>query len=53
MKFGYVIAPATGALITILLVRRYELTQDQVYEIKEELARRRAEKGALPAAVPQ
>ena len=49
MKLAYVVAPATGALITILLVRRYELTQDQVYEIKEELARRRAAKNALEA----
>ena len=42
MKLSYVAAPATGALITILLVQRYELTQEQVYQIKDELARRRA-----------
>jgi GPH family glycoside/pentoside/hexuronide:cation symporter len=48
MKWAYVIAPAAGALVTILLVRRYELSQDQVYEIKDELARRRAAAAGSP-----
>ena len=51
MKFAYVVAPATGAVITILLVRRYELSQDQVYEIKDELARRRSATGKSVVAV--
>jgi GPH family glycoside/pentoside/hexuronide:cation symporter len=49
MKLAYVVAPATGALITIFLIRRYELSQDKVYEIKDELARRRAAKN-VPSA---
>ncbi len=49
MKFAYVVAPAAGALVTILLARRYELSQDQVYQIKDELARRRAAAAAAPA----
>jgi GPH family glycoside/pentoside/hexuronide:cation symporter len=42
MKLSYVLLPATGALISLLFARRYKLTQDQLYEIKDELARRRA-----------
>ena len=38
-------------LITIFLVQRYELTQDKVYEIKDELARRRAAAGQTPTPV--
>jgi GPH family glycoside/pentoside/hexuronide:cation symporter len=47
MKLIYVAAPATGAVITILLARRYDLNQNLVYDIKAEIARRRAAKGAL------
>jgi GPH family glycoside/pentoside/hexuronide:cation symporter len=49
MKLAYVVGPATGSLLTLFFVHRYELSQDQVYEIKEELARRRAAKNLLSA----
>ena len=42
MKFSYFLMPFLGALLTFLLMSRYELTEDRVYEIKAELARRRA-----------
>jgi GPH family glycoside/pentoside/hexuronide:cation symporter len=41
MKFSYVLAPAIGAAATIWFIRRYALTQTQMYKIKDELARRR------------
>jgi GPH family glycoside/pentoside/hexuronide:cation symporter len=53
MKLTYVVAPATGALLTFFFIHRYELSQDQVYEIKEELTRRRAAKNVLSADVLQ
>jgi GPH family glycoside/pentoside/hexuronide:cation symporter len=46
MKFSYVVAPLLGAILTLILIRGYDLSQDQVYEIKEELTRRRALKAA-------
>jgi len=42
MKTAYVIAPATGAVIALWLLRRYELSEARSYEIKAELARRHA-----------
>jgi Na+/melibiose symporter-like transporter len=53
MKLAYVVGPATGALLTFFFIHRYELSQDQVYEIKEELARRRAAKNGLSADILQ
>ena len=41
MKWSYIIFPAVGALFTLYFIGRYLLTQDQVYSIKDELARRR------------
>jgi GPH family glycoside/pentoside/hexuronide:cation symporter len=41
MKFWYFLAPFTGALAALILIRKYELGEDRVYEIKAELARRR------------
>jgi GPH family glycoside/pentoside/hexuronide:cation symporter len=46
MKASYVVAPLLGALLTLFFIQRYDLTQDEVYLIKDELARRRAR---LPA----
>ncbi len=43
MKFCYVLAPAIGAAATIWFVRHYALTQTQMYQIKDELARRRGQ----------
>jgi GPH family glycoside/pentoside/hexuronide:cation symporter len=48
MKAAYVIAPATGAVIALWLMRRYELSEARSYEIKAELARRHA--AAAPAS---
>ena len=42
MKTAYVIAPATGAVIALWLLRYYELSEGRSYEIKAELVRRRA-----------
>ncbi len=42
MKAAYVVAPATGAVIALWLMRRYDLTEARSYEIKAELARRHA-----------
>ena len=42
MKFLYFLAPFTGALLALLLIQRYDLNEQRVYEIKDELARRRA-----------
>ena len=38
----YIVFPALGALFTLYFIGRYLLTQDKVYAIKDELARRRA-----------
>lgn len=43
MKWSYFAMPFAGALLTFLLMNRYELTEDRVYEIKAELAKRHAE----------
>jgi GPH family glycoside/pentoside/hexuronide:cation symporter len=43
MKWSYVLAPMTGALLALLLMRKYTLTEPQAYAIKDELARRRVE----------
>ncbi|MFH1498742.1 MAG: MFS transporter [Verrucomicrobiota bacterium] len=48
MKFSYFAMPFFGALVALLLMQRYELGEDKVYEIKAELARRHA--AAAPAA---
>jgi GPH family glycoside/pentoside/hexuronide:cation symporter len=42
MKWSYIIFPALGALAALYCVSRYRLNQDEVYRIKDELARRRA-----------
>jgi Na+/melibiose symporter-like transporter len=41
MKYCYAGAPAIGAAITLLFTYRYNLSQDKIYAIKDELARRR------------
>jgi GPH family glycoside/pentoside/hexuronide:cation symporter len=48
MKFSYFFAPFLGALTALFLIRRYELSEAAVYEIKQALAQRRA--GQQPAA---
>jgi GPH family glycoside/pentoside/hexuronide:cation symporter len=50
MKTAYVVAPATGALIALWLLQRYELSENRSYEIKNELAQRRAASAALPSS---
>ena len=42
MKLSYILFPALAAMLTLVFIQRYQLTQDQLYEIKGELARRRA-----------
>jgi GPH family glycoside/pentoside/hexuronide:cation symporter len=49
MKYCYAAAPAAGALLALWLIRRYDLTESRVYEIKDALARRRAESAPLPS----
>jgi GPH family glycoside/pentoside/hexuronide:cation symporter len=48
MKGSYILFPALGALLTLFFVHRYQLTQDQVYSIKDELTRRRTELADAP-----
>jgi glycoside/pentoside/hexuronide:cation symporter, GPH family len=52
MKLSYVIIPAIGATATIWFVRHYALTQSRMYQIKDELARRRALAAAADAETP-
>lgn len=47
MKYCYVVVPAVGALVVMLLIRRYGLSEEDVYGIKAELTRRRAAAGAV------
>ncbi|HEY0945088.1 MAG TPA: MFS transporter [Opitutaceae bacterium] len=42
MKFSYFALPFTGAVVAFWLMRRYDLDEDRVYAIKDELARRHA-----------
>jgi GPH family glycoside/pentoside/hexuronide:cation symporter len=42
MKASYIFFPAMGAVLTLIFARNYKLTQDEVYNIKNELTRRRA-----------
>jgi GPH family glycoside/pentoside/hexuronide:cation symporter len=42
MKFSYFLAPFIGALIALLLIKRYELSEAKSYEIKQALGLRRA-----------
>jgi GPH family glycoside/pentoside/hexuronide:cation symporter len=48
MKFCYFIAPFTGAILALIIVQRYELSETRVYEIKAALAQRRALQGSEP-----
>ncbi|HET7537307.1 MAG TPA: MFS transporter [Candidatus Didemnitutus sp.] len=50
MKYSYFAAPTAGALLALWLVRRYDLTEARAYEIKDALARRRAESAAAPSS---
>ena len=50
MKFSYIVAPAIGALLTLLLIHRYRLSQEHIHAIKDELARRRAASASAVAA---
>jgi glycoside/pentoside/hexuronide:cation symporter, GPH family len=50
LKFTYVIVPAIGSLATIWFIRRYALTRERMYKIKDELARRREQAAAEPDA---
>jgi len=50
MKASYITFPALGAVMTLILVTRYNLSQDEVYKIKNELVRRRAAVAAADAA---
>jgi len=50
MKYSYFATPTAGALLALWLIRRYDLTEARAYEIKHELARRRA--GAVPEPAP-
>ena len=49
MKISYIVTPIIGALIALLFIHRYELSESRVYEIKEELALRRGALSALPS----
>ncbi|AHF91631.1 sodium:melibiose symporter [Opitutaceae bacterium TAV5] len=52
MKFFYFLMPFAGALAAFFIMRNYELDEDRVYEIKAELARRRATSSPLPSTQP-
>ena len=49
MKFSYFLAPTLGALLALYFIRRYELTEESAYRIKDELARRRARLPVTPS----
>lgn len=51
MKYSYFVAPTIGALLGLYLIRKYELNETRVYEIKDELARRRSVNATPLAAV--
>ncbi len=42
MQWSYFFFPALGAAVALYLLRRYTLTENRAYEVKDELARRRA-----------
>jgi GPH family glycoside/pentoside/hexuronide:cation symporter len=46
MKASYIVFPTLGAIFTLFFASRYSLSQERVYEIKEELARRRSANAA-------
>lgn len=51
MKWCYMVFPAAGALLTLYFINRYDLTQEQTYLIRDELAHRRtagSESGSNP-----
>lgn len=50
MKLSYVIAPTAGALLSLYLIRRYTLSEEQAYEIKQALAQRRSASSAPQAS---
>ena len=44
MQFFYFFFPFCGALFAFVMVKRYELTENRMYEIRDELNRRHAER---------
>ncbi|MEI6492886.1 MAG: MFS transporter, partial [Verrucomicrobiota bacterium] len=52
MKWSYVAFPFIGALLAIVFMHFYELTEEQAYEIKDELKKRRAESDAESSGEP-
>jgi GPH family glycoside/pentoside/hexuronide:cation symporter len=46
MKYSYFAAPAVGAITALFLVKRYTLTEERAYQVKDELLRRRTQKAA-------
>lgn len=42
MKFCYFLAPFIGALLALVFIQRYHLDEEHVYQIKADLAKRRA-----------
>jgi len=52
MKWSYVTFPFIGALLAIVFMHFYELTEEQAYEIKDELKKRRAESDAESPGKP-
>jgi GPH family glycoside/pentoside/hexuronide:cation symporter len=45
MKAAYIIAPAVGGIFTLWMINSYDLTEEKAYEIKRDLAARRAAEG--------
>lgn len=45
MKWSYVTMPLLGAIVAIMLMRRYTISEEQAYSIKDELARRHTQAG--------
>ena len=46
MQLAYFAMPTLGSIIALWLIRRYDLSEDRAYEIKDSLARRRAAAGS-------
>jgi Na+/melibiose symporter and related transporters len=42
MKYSYFLMPFVGAAIVLVLLRRYDLDEDKVYQIRDELEKRHA-----------
>jgi GPH family glycoside/pentoside/hexuronide:cation symporter len=53
MKYSYFLAPTLGALLSLYLIRNYELGESTAYQIKDELAKRRTLNAPVEATITE